>query len=209
VHATGRTFEIAGLKDAADLLDQPDFARRFVEDDVAPYGLELWPASVMLAEHILCGEEGNGKRAIELGCGLGLVAIAAALKGWQVTATDNDPTSLRFAQYNAAVNGADIASFEPLDWHDPPTERCFDRVFGADLLYQATDHAPILRCIHGLLAGGGTALLADPHRGVADGFESKARDQSFDVHLIPTAATIGGRQVRGRLFLLRRGVLDV
>ncbi len=45
-----RTFEIAGLRDASALLDEPDFAKRFLDDDVAPYGLVLWPAALMLAE---------------------------------------------------------------------------------------------------------------------------------------------------------------
>ncbi len=48
VVVAGRTFRLAGLRDAADLLDQPDYAKKFVEEDRAPYGMELWPAAPML-----------------------------------------------------------------------------------------------------------------------------------------------------------------
>lgn len=119
VTVAGHTFQIAGLKDAADLLDDPDFAKRFVEEDRAPYGMELWPASQMLADHILLGEDGTNRRAIEVGCGLGLVSIAATIKGWRVLATDHEPTPLRFAKYNANVNHVCIAGYSLLDWHNP------------------------------------------------------------------------------------------
>lgn len=41
IDIAGKTFYVAALIDAADLLDLPEFATRFVEDDVAPYGLDL------------------------------------------------------------------------------------------------------------------------------------------------------------------------
>ena len=205
VHIAGRAFRIAGLEDAADLLDEPDFARRFVEEDRAPYGMELWPASITLAEHIMQGEDGAGRCAIELGCGLGLVSMAAALKGWSVTATDSEPTSLRFAEYNATVNHADIVAFELLDWHLPPAGRTAERIFGADLLYQLVDHVPILECVRQLLSDDGVALIADPGRGVADRFASLAADRGFMVDTRRTSATIAdGREVSGRILHLRR-----
>ncbi len=119
VTVAGRTFRIAGLKDAADLLDDPDFAKRFVEEDRAPYGMELWPASQMLADHILRGEDGADRPAIEVGCGLGLVSLAATIKGWRVLATDHEPAPLRFAKYNANVNHVCVAEYALLDWHNP------------------------------------------------------------------------------------------
>jgi len=210
--STPWVFEIAGVKDAADLLDQPDFAKRFVEDDLAPYGLELWPAARMLAEHVVRGEPGAGRSAIELGCGLALVSVAAALSGWRILATDNDQTSLRFAEYNAGKNNAEIVGFELLDWNHPREAvlpllqgRRFDRVFAADVLYQLVDHAPILRCIDQLLAPDGVAVVADPNRGVADRFETTARDHGFIVEIEPASATDRhGKTVAGRVFALRR-----
>lgn len=197
----GESFRIACLQDAADLLDEPDYARRFLDDDCAPYGLELWPAAVMLAEYLLQHETRGGGRAIEIGCGLALVSMAASRVGWRVIATDNEATSLRFARYNAALNDAPIDGYESLDWRNPAKERRFDRVFAADVLYQLVDHEPILHCLKALLSPEGVALVADPNRGVADRFASLAESHGFAVEVISAAATgPAGKPVQGRIF---------
>jgi len=204
IEVAGHSFTIVGLEDAADLLDQDDFARRFLEDDVAPYGLELWPAARMLVEHCLRSEDGKGRSAVELGCGLGLVSIAASMKGWRTLATDNEQTSLRFAEYNARLNGADIAAFATLDWHDPPRGRKFERIFAADVLYQLADHVPVLACVRALLASNGIAFIADPNRGVVDRFASLAKAHGFRIHTATAAApNARGKTVSGRIFELR------
>ena len=201
----GRTCHIVGLDDPAGLLDQPDFARRFIEEDKAPYGLELWPASMMLTEWILAVAAGNNRSALDLGCGLGVVAIAATWKGWQVTAADHEPTTLSFAAYNAELNNTRVHDFTLLDWHRPPSGRSFDRVFGADLLYQRGDHVPILTCIEALLAPDGIAVLADPHRRVADRFAELAQEHGFAVESSAASTTNStGRRIDGRILCLRR-----
>jgi len=199
-------FELFGVKDAADLLDLPDYAERFTSEDVAPYGMELWPSARMLAGHLLAGDAGRGRRAIELGCGLGLVAIAATAAGWSVTATDNEPTSLRFTEFNSERNNVVLQSVVRLDWQEPHTLGRFDLVLAADVLYQLVDHGPLLRCVDTLLADGGVALVADPNRTIADRFEKLATDGGFAVKTIATSTELpeDNRRVSGRIFELRR-----
>lgn len=204
VETGGRSFRLAGLKDAADLLDHAEFARAFVEEDRAPYGLELWPAAPMLAACILAGEEGAGRTALDLGCGLGLVSMAATVRGWRVTAADYDPIALRFAEHNARLNGIAPHRYEVLNWHRPPSDVRYDRIFGADILYQRSDHTSIARCVAALLAPGGTAYLADPNRSVADGFAATGRDCGLEVSLEPVSAAFRSRPVvSGRVFRLQ------
>jgi predicted nicotinamide N-methyase len=200
-----RTFDIATLTDAADLLDEPDFAQRFLEEDLAPHGLQLWPAAIMLAEHILQAEPGAGRKAVELGAGLALNSIAASTHGWRVTITDNDPIALRFARYNAEKNDASIHAYEVLDWYKPPVGPLFDRVWAADVLYQLVDQEAVLNCIDTLLAPHGLALVADPNRRIADPFDELAQDHGFKVTLLPASAPdLQGRSVPGRIFILQR-----
>ena len=202
----GHAYEILTLKDAADLLDVPEFGRRFLENNVAPYGLELWPGAVMLAEFVAGGEPGAGREAIEIGCGLGLTAIVATRRGWRVTAADNDENALQFAACNAGLNGTGIYRFETLDWNLPPDGKRFDRVFGADVLYQLEDQPRIAACVDRLLSPDGVALFADPNRGVADRFADAARVAGFHVAVIPTIAAISAdRTISGRIFRLARG----
>ncbi|MCH7993113.1 MAG: methyltransferase domain-containing protein [Planctomycetes bacterium] len=200
----GRTFLIDALADAADLLDQPDFAKRFIEDDVGPYGLELWDSSIMLAEHLLQAEATDVNVAVELGCGLGLVSIALASFGWKMTATDNEPTALAFARHNAQLNAVNSIKFETLDWHHPPKERHYDRVLAADVLYQLVDQTPLIDCFRALLSPTGVAYVADPNRRIADGFETMARSSGFDVEVFDAeAARPDAKQTKGRIYRLR------
>ena len=204
VRVGDRRYRVAAVKDAADLLDDPFYARRFVEHDVAPYGAELWPASIMLASAIQDDAPGEGRRAIELGAGLGLVSIAASVHGWRMTLTDHDETSIRFARYNAFLNAAPISALTVLDWHRPSIVARFDRVYAADVLYQISDHDSLLRCVRALLSADGCALIADPNRGVADHFDQRARDAGFDVERHSAEAPNRlGEIVKGRIFQLR------
>lgn len=205
VSVAAHSFRIAALKDAADLLDHQDFAQRFLEEDRAPYGLELWPAAPMLADYVLRGEDGAGRRAIEIGCGLGLVSMAATLKGWRMLATDNEPESLRFAAYNADLNGVEIDRYDLFDWTAPSRAARYERVFGADILYDRANHAPILSALDGILETGAEAWLADPNRSVADRFEALAREHGFSVTVDATSYPFRDRGViDGRIFKLQR-----
>ena len=198
-------FQILALEDAASLLDEPDFAKQFIEEDRAPYGMELWPAATMLAEHILMNDPGHDREALELGAGLGLVAMAATRAGWRVHLSDHESTSLQFAAYNAALNEIEIHDYAMLDWHHPPADMQYPRIFAADVLYQLVDHTPILKCIGVLLDADGAALIVDPCRGVADRFAELATEHGFHVELIETAATNQRDEpVRGRIFRLTR-----
>jgi ribosomal protein L11 methyltransferase len=65
-------------------------------------------ATTRLCLELMLGLEPGGA-FMDLGCGSGVLAIAAARLGWEpVTALDNDPASLEAALDNARVNGVAI-----------------------------------------------------------------------------------------------------
>lgn len=203
IEIEGHRFSLLAVRDAADLLDLPDVAKSFVEDDRAPYGMELWPAALMLAGEVLRDEPGDGRWALEIGCGLGLVSMAATIRGWRMIATDYDAEALRLARYNAECNDIAIEQYDLLDWHNPPTGVSFARIFGADVLYQRSDHVPILNCVDRLLAPDGTAQLADPNRSVADGFTDLAEQAGLRTTVRPTSTiSCDDRRHAGRVFHL-------
>jgi 2-polyprenyl-3-methyl-5-hydroxy-6-metoxy-1,4-benzoquinol methylase len=112
--------------------------------------------------------------------------------------------ALDFARMNAELNGVTVAEWGELDWRNPPTDRRYDRVFGADILYELVHHAPILSCVKQLLAPNGVALISDPHRGVADRIADMAREEGFDVRIMSGEAPNHlGQTIRGRVFELR------
>ena len=73
-------------RDAEALLDE----RAFEHEEFLPYWAELWPSGVALARRV-AARALKGARVLELGCGLGLPSLAAALAGGRVLATDWSP----------------------------------------------------------------------------------------------------------------------
>jgi ribosomal protein L11 methyltransferase len=64
---------------------------------------------------------GQAPGAIDLGCGSGVLAIAAAKLGWQsVLALDYDPLCIDATLENASVNGVELAGVERLDLRAEP-----------------------------------------------------------------------------------------
>jgi predicted nicotinamide N-methyase len=165
-----RTFVIARPRSAEALIDEADFAR----DERLPYWADVWPSAIALAEVVL-GLAGGEGRALELGCGVGLVACAAAAAGFDVTVSDYYEAALGFATANVTANSGRAARPLALDWRDPgmPAER-YDLVLAADVLYERPYGALVAAAVASLLAPGGTALVADPGRVAAADFAREA-----------------------------------
>lgn len=188
---TDRVYEVDGrvlwLHVPADpdaLLDDPAVLERHERDDYMPYWAHLWPAAVRMADAVGRFEWIGGGRVLELGCGLGLVGIAAAVagasRGVHVTMSDYDADAVRVALLNAERNGVENVSGLELDWRDPPDLR-FDEIVGCDLLYEERDHLPILDAIDRLLEPGGCCWLADPGRTRALEFWHRAEERGYSL----------------------------
>jgi predicted nicotinamide N-methyase len=162
----GRIARIARPRAPELLLDEA--VSRGADD--APYWAELWPSARALAVH-LGGLELAGRRAVELGCGLALVSVAAATGGAAVLAVDHDPDAVELARRNGARVGPGLQALVA-DLLDPPAALLaaapFDLVLAADVLYEAPLADAVAQLIPGLTAPGGAALVAFPWRGQAD-----------------------------------------
>lgn len=180
--AGGRRLRILGVRDVNRLTDAVPPAA-FAVDERFPYWAELWTSSRVLAEEVVRCPGLRGMRVLELGCGLGLAGTAAAAAGARVTLTDYEEDALLFARWSVLMSVppdvAAITTVRLLDWRSPPPLEPFPLLLGADLLYERRFHAPLLACITALLASGGTAVLADPGRGVAAEFLARACAQGF------------------------------
>jgi predicted nicotinamide N-methyase len=147
---------------AEDLIDEDEYAR----DERLPYWAELWPSALVLAER-LTARPPAGARVVELGCGVGLPAVVAALGGADVVATDWYPEALAFTRANATAAGARVETMA-VDWRRPP-DALFargpdDLVVGADVLYEERNGPALAALLPRLLPPGGEALIADPRR---------------------------------------------
>ena len=156
--APGRELAVLRPRDSEALLDE----HAFEDDEFLPYWAELWPSGVALARAI-AARSLKGARVVELGCGLGLPSIAAALAGGRVLATDWSPVAIDLLRDNAERNGAALEA-AVVSWTAPGAllERApFDLVLAADVLYEQRNVAPLAELLPRL---GGEVLLADPGR---------------------------------------------
>src|SRR6188472_1881023 len=94
----GRRIPLFMPANADDLIREDDFVR----DERLPYWADLWPSARILAEELTIMRLA-GQRVLELGCGLGVVAIGAVLGGAEVTATDYYEEATLFASVNVAT----------------------------------------------------------------------------------------------------------
>jgi predicted nicotinamide N-methyase len=110
-----------------------------------------------------------GARVLELGAGLGLPSLAAALRGADVLATDWAEDAIELLRANAARNGVALRA-ERVRWDEPAPlldGAPWDIVLGADLLYEQRNAERLLDLLPRL---GGEILLAEPGRPFARGF---------------------------------------
>jgi predicted nicotinamide N-methyase len=156
----GRELVILRPRNADDLITEADY----VKDERLPYWADIWPSSMMLAERLL-EEKGAGRSLIELGCGSGLCASAAALSGFDVLATDYYGDALLFTALNTRVNMGRPVRTRHVDWSAIPGDLgTFDVVLAADVMYEPRYPAMVAGAIDRLLAAPGHALIADPGR---------------------------------------------
>ena len=93
----------------------------FEKEEFLPYWAELWSSGVALA-HDVAGRSLRGASVVELGCGLGLPSIAAALAGGRVLATDWSADAVRATAANAALNEATVETAQ-VAWAAPDRAR--------------------------------------------------------------------------------------
>ncbi len=134
-----------------------------------PYWTEVWPSSVVLAEHL----DGHrhllqGKLCLEAGCGLGATAILASRFGARVVALDIEWPALHFARQSQSLNWAHSVYWVCMDWQNPAfKEQKFDFIWAGDVLYE-TRLAMSLSCLlDHCLAPDGRVWIADQERNVS------------------------------------------
>ena len=194
VEIAGRRWQIEAVRDQDALLAA---AEAFAHP---PYGLLLWESAVALG-HLLARlgrPQLEGRKVLDLGCGVGLPGLVAAGLGAVVVAADHEPLALGVASANARRNGIPPLRQIAADWRTWDLAERFDIILGADLGYETAMHGPLRRILTGNLAVGGRLLLADPGRqqmlelladlDAADGFEI-----GLDTTLVPDAAGLPHR----------------
>jgi predicted nicotinamide N-methyase len=182
----GRTYSLLRPKSVDELISEEDFAL----DDRIPYWADLWPSARVLAERI-ARSSGCGRRMLELGCGIGLVSLAAAQAGFDVLATDYYADALEFAAANAERH--DLADIDTrlVDWRKLPNDLgTFDLVAAADVLYERPQAELIAGALAATLSATGLGLLSDPGRRTAAPFVDQCARRGLEATCVERVPAI-------------------
>lgn len=170
VALAGHEIVIERPRDAEALLDE----EAFEHEEFLPYWAELWPSSRALARAVLARSL-RGQPTLELGCGLGLPSIAAALSGGRVLATDWSADSIAYVEANAHHNDVAVETLvcawaqpEPMIKRGP-----WSLVLASDVLYERRNVDELLNLLPKLVTTG-EVWIADPGRATADEFVERA-----------------------------------
>jgi len=176
----GRLVTIHHPRNADELIDEDAFA----VDERLPYWADVWPSARVLAEHIVAMPV-DDRRFMELGCGAGLVSVAAAMAGFEVTATDYYEEALRFTALNVLVNTGLLIETREADWRRFPHDiGRFELVVASDVLYEREYADLIASVLDRTLTGRGSAIVADPGRLAAPDFVEQCKERGMPAAIL-------------------------
>lgn len=176
----GRMVTIYHPRNADDLISEKDY----VKDERLPYWADIWPSSRVLAEYVARMRADN-RRVLELGCGSGLVSVAAAIAGFELTASDYYEDALRFTALNVLANTGKLIETREADWrHFPHDMGRFDLVVASDVLYEREYATLVASVIDRTLTGRGTALIGDPGRLAAPEFVEQCKERGMPTAIL-------------------------
>jgi predicted nicotinamide N-methyase len=157
-----RQLSLLRVKDLERWVDRAALLRDEAEEP--PYWAHLWTGALTLARYVEERIECRDQNVLDLGCGLGLTGIIAALKGGRVTFADKEPEALAFATVNAQMNNCPVFAARLLDFTKDMLDQCFSLILGAEILYDRPTFPVLVTFLLHHLTPNGRAVLADARR---------------------------------------------
>jgi predicted nicotinamide N-methyase len=147
------------------ITDFEDYLGELIEVKAAgladlPYWAKVWEASMVLAYFLGKQPVVLGQKILEIGAGLGVVGIYAALLGHQVTISDINEDALQFARANAALNNVRNLEVRKIDWNDFTFTETYDVIVGSEIVYDRKSYPALVQFLLRTLQPGGMIFLA-------------------------------------------------
>ncbi|WP_242637581.1 class I SAM-dependent methyltransferase [Desulfobacter hydrogenophilus] len=133
----------------------------------------VWPSSQVLAR-LMLDYYVNGKRVLEVGCGIALASLILNKRSADITATDYHPETEGFLAHNVKLNDGEKIPFVRTGWADLDDDLGkFDLIIGSDILYEV-EHVNLLSAfINRHAQGYCDVIIVDPRRGNHAKFSKK------------------------------------
>lgn len=159
------SYLIRSLKDNQQFDDHDESAKLLgISSATWPLFGNVWPTSIVMALRVF-GLELDGKRVLEIGCGIGLCSIVLHRMGVDITASDYHPQTQDFLDRNIVGNGLPPIKYQTGNWErENPQLGKFDVVIGSDILYQPAHAQQVSRFIDLHSNDGVQVMIGDPGR---------------------------------------------
>ncbi len=128
-----QTIEIEQTDITLRILRDPS---QFSDDQAFPLFGIIWASSEVLSA-LMLKVDIDGKRILEIGCGMALVSHVLNARGADITAMDIHPVPGELLQSNTELNKTNPIPFQNASWADElPDLGKFDLIVGSDVLYE-------------------------------------------------------------------------
>ena len=168
------------LRDKQQFSDSKDIAKNLgISSALWPMFGVIWPSSLVLA-HYISNYQLEGKRILEIGCGMALSSLLLNKRNADITATDYHPEVEFFLQRNIRLNNGKAIHFERVDWSDKSDSLDrFDLVIGSDLLYEDQHIKLLAEFIENHSKPSCEVIIVDPGRGRKNKLKMQMEKQGF------------------------------
>ncbi len=169
------------------------------------FGL-VWPSARVLADAAQSLEI-DGRRVLELGCGLGLASLVMRRRGADITASDRHPLAAAFLSENLLLNRLAPIAFQTGNWADlAPGLGKFDLIIASDVLYERDQPDILSRFIDRHSNEKVEVIIVDPDRGNRPRFNRDMADLGYGrMEARADGPGSDGVAYKGRILNYRRG----
>lgn len=146
-----------------------------------PFWAKIWPASILLS-YYLSSKAMDQKRGslMELGCGIGVAGLFAAVRGFDVTLSDNNHEAIAFTKINILKNNLqDKAKVLHVDFARDRLSQKFDYIIGSEITYLESVYRGLVKFIlfHLNSSSSSEVILAADYRRQAKKFFQAAKKE--------------------------------
>ena len=171
------------------------------------FGL-LWPSGQVLAG-VMHSFELEGKRVLEVGCGLALASLVVHRRGGDITASDAHPLAARFLRENLRLNRLPVMKYEVGNWLGANLALgVFDLIIGSDVLYDRGQPEAVSQFIDRHSHSDVEVLIVDPNRGNQPSFTRKMGVLGYSHSSRRVAAQPDGVAYKGSIHRYLRSGLE-
>lgn len=154
-----------------------------ISDAAFPLFGIVWASGELLAR-LMLDHDIEGKRILEVGCGLGLASHLLNLRGADITSLDIHPLAGDLMAANCVLNSAPEIPFVCSTWgEDQAALGHFDLVLASDVLYEPRHISTLAGFFDRHCAPGGEVIVVEPDRGQAADFLEGMANAGFDCRI--------------------------